>query len=44
MPEITFQRIDGWWYVRVNGRRDRYGYSTVAGAFRRYHSILEGWI
>lgn len=44
MPDITIKRIDGWWYCLVNGRRERYGWSTATAALNRYYSIIEGWI
>lgn len=44
MSDITVKKIDGWWYVYVNGRRDRYGYSTATGALDRVYSIRDGWI
>jgi hypothetical protein len=44
MPDITIKRYDGWWYCLVNGQRERFGYSTVAGAIDRYYAIVEGWI
>lgn len=44
MPDITIKKFDGWFYVLVNGRRERIGFSTVTGALNRYYSILDGWI
>lgn len=44
MPDITMQKIDGWWYVLINGRPDRFGWSTVSAARDRYYQIVEGWI
>lgn len=44
MPDITIQRVNGWFYCLVNGRRERVGYSTVTAALDRYYSIIEGWI
>lgn len=44
MPSITVKRVDGWWYLYLNGRQDRFGYSNTAGVLSRYYSIVTGWI
>lgn len=35
MPDITIKKFDGWWFVLVNGRRERYGWSTATAALNR---------
>ncbi len=44
MPDITIKKIDGWWYCLINGRRERWGFSTTAAVMDRYYAIVDGWI
>jgi hypothetical protein len=41
---LSVKLIEGWYYVIVAGRPDRFGYSTIAAAQRRLDAIFDGWI
>lgn len=41
---ITDQYGTQWHYVKINGRRDRIGYSSLPAVGRRYRAILDGFI
>lgn len=41
---LTIKQIEGWFYVIIAGRQDRFGYSTEEAALRRQEIILAGWI
>lgn len=41
---LTIELIEGWYFVIVQGRQDKLGYSTEVAAKRRLETILAGWI
>ena len=43
-PKLGIAIWHGWYFVLVNGRPERLGFSTVEAVKRRYFQILDGWI
>ena len=41
---LTITTIEGWFYVVVQGRAERFGFSTETAAKRRMEQVLNGWI
>jgi len=43
-PKLGITIWHGWYFVLINGRPERLGFSTVEAVKRRYFQILDGWI
>lgn len=44
MLKLNIAHTNGWFFVTINGRADRFSYSTATAAGRRLLAIKDGWI